>query len=88
MYNILRKERPDVLKTLIEPTWYFDRKGEVSKGDEPYIRTSVFYLENDSNGRVYSKYGWAVTQRLDLLLIILDGIHTIFVPSLDFQIEA
>ncbi|MCJ1305455.1 hypothetical protein MMC08_008269, partial [Hypocenomyce scalaris] len=29
IYNVLRKERPDVLKTLTEPIWYFDRKGEV-----------------------------------------------------------
>ena len=88
VYNVLRKERPDVLRTLIEPTWYFDRKGEVSKGEEPYIRTSVFYLENDSNGRVYSKYGSAVAQGLDPPLIVLDGIHTIFVRSLDFLIKA
>ena len=27
VYNTLQKERPDVLKTLIEPIWYFDRKG-------------------------------------------------------------
>ena len=55
MYNILRKERPDVLKTLTEPIWYFDRKGEISEGEEPYIRTSVFYLEPGENGRVYTK---------------------------------
>ncbi|MCJ1223993.1 hypothetical protein MMC12_000636 [Toensbergia leucococca] len=56
VYNVLKKERPDVLKTLIEPIWYFDRKGEISQGEEPYIRTSVFYLEVGEQGRVYSKY--------------------------------
>ena len=55
VYNVLRRERPDVLKTLIQPIWYFDRKGEVSKGQDPYIRTSVFYLEPGDNGRVYCK---------------------------------
>ena len=55
VYNVLRKERPDVLKTLTEPIWYFDRKGEISEGEEPYIRTSVFYLEPGENGRVYTK---------------------------------
>ena len=55
VYNTLKKERPDVLKTLTEPIWYFDRKGEVSDGEEPYIRTSVFYMEQGLNGRVYSK---------------------------------
>ena len=55
VYNTLRAERPDVLKLLTEPIWYFDRKGEVSKGEDPYIRTSVFYLEPRPNGRVYCK---------------------------------
>jgi len=53
---VLREERPDVLKTLTEPEWYFDRKGEVSYGEEPYIRTSVFYIESGGLERVYSKY--------------------------------
>ena len=55
VYNTLRVERPDVLKTLTEPNWYFDRKGEVSRGELPYIRDSVFYLEPKQNGRVYCK---------------------------------
>jgi Taurine catabolism dioxygenase TauD, TfdA family len=59
VYNMLKAERPDVLETLTKPIWYFDRKGEVSKGEEPYIRTSVFYLEQEQDGasRVYCKYG-------------------------------
>ena len=56
VYNVLSEERPDVLKTLTEPIWYFDRKGEVSEGEEPYIKTAIFYLEKGGNGRVYSKY--------------------------------
>ena len=42
VYNVLKKERPDVLKLLTEPIWYNDRKGEVSKGEDPYIRANVF----------------------------------------------
>ncbi|KAI4150499.1 MAG: hypothetical protein LQ340_004033 [Diploschistes diacapsis] len=56
VYNILRRERPDVLKTLVSPIWYFDRKGEESQGEEAYIRSSVFYLEPDGEGRVYTKW--------------------------------
>ncbi|KAL4803783.1 hypothetical protein BDV18DRAFT_39399 [Aspergillus unguis] len=56
VYNTLAAERPDVLKTLIEPIWYFDRKGETSKGQEEYIRTSVIYLERGPNPRVYTKW--------------------------------
>ncbi|KAL1982190.1 hypothetical protein VTN96DRAFT_1670 [Rasamsonia emersonii] len=56
VYNVLYKERPDVLKTLSEPIWYFDRKGETSKGQEEWIRTSVIYLERGENPRVYTKW--------------------------------
>ncbi|EED23511.1 conserved hypothetical protein [Talaromyces stipitatus ATCC 10500] len=57
VYNVLSKERPDVLKTLTEPNWYFDRKGETSKGQEEYIKTTVFYLERtEENPRVYIKW--------------------------------
>jgi hypothetical protein len=45
VWNILQAEQPDVAELLTKPVWYFDRKGEVSRGEEPYIRTSVFYLE-------------------------------------------
>lgn len=55
IYNLLSKERPDVLRTLTEPIWYFDRKGEISQGEEPYIRTSIFYIEPRGKGRVYVK---------------------------------
>ncbi|KAI9793637.1 MAG: hypothetical protein M1835_007109 [Candelina submexicana] len=56
VYNVLQAERPDVVKLLTEPIWYFDRKGEISNGQEEYIRTSVFYLETAENGRVYTKW--------------------------------
>ncbi|GAE00054.1 taurine catabolism dioxygenase TauD, TfdA family protein [Paecilomyces variotii No. 5] len=56
VYNTLMKERPDVLKTLTEPIWYFDRKGEISKGQEEWIKTSVVYLERGDNARVYTKW--------------------------------
>ncbi|KAJ5653699.1 hypothetical protein N7490_000702 [Penicillium lividum] len=56
VYNTLAAERPDVLKTLTEPIWYFDRKGETSKGEKEFIRTSVVYLERGENGRVYTKW--------------------------------
>ncbi|OWP03787.1 hypothetical protein B2J93_2632 [Marssonina coronariae] len=56
VWNTLQQERPDVAETLTKPIWYFDRKGETSVGEEPYIRTAVFYLETGNNGRVYSKW--------------------------------
>ncbi|KAK9426271.1 putative TauD/TfdA-like domain-containing protein [Seiridium unicorne] len=62
VWNILQAERPDVAELLTKPVWYFDRKGEVSEGEEPYIRTAVFYLEPkdpanpDREQRVYCKW--------------------------------
>ncbi|PLB36033.1 TauD/TfdA family dioxygenase [Aspergillus candidus] len=61
VYNILAAERPDVLKTLTDPIWYFDRKGETSTGQDEYIRTSVIYMERDDGNaakppRVYTKW--------------------------------
>lgn len=56
VYNTLRRERPDVLRTLTAPIWYFDRKEEVSRGQEPYVRSSVIFLEPaGSKGRVFAK---------------------------------
>ena len=56
VYNTLRRERPDILKTLIKPEWYFDRKGEISVGQKEWIKTSILYLEPKEAGRVYCKW--------------------------------
>lgn len=58
VWNVLQRDHPDVAKLLAEPVWYLDRKGEVSEGQKPWIRASVFYMENDPNGspRLYGKF--------------------------------
>lgn len=56
VWNTLQKENPDVAELLTQPIWYFDRKGEVSEGEEPYIKQAVFYLEPEGKGRVYIKW--------------------------------
>lgn len=56
VWNTLQAEHPDVAELLAQPVWYFDRKGEVSEGEEEWIRTSVFYLEPRGKGRVYCKW--------------------------------
>lgn len=50
---------------MTKPIWYFDRKGETSEGQEPYIKTAVFYLEKGPNGRVYSKWDPYYVKSLD-----------------------
>lgn len=56
VWNVLQKEYPDVAELLTKPIWYFDRKGEVSVGQNDWIKTSIFYLEPGGKGRVYSKW--------------------------------
>ncbi|KAL2022384.1 hypothetical protein VTK56DRAFT_5451 [Thermocarpiscus australiensis] len=56
VWNVLQREHPDVAELLTRPVWYFDRKGEVSAGQEQWIRQPVVYLENGGRGRVYCKW--------------------------------
>lgn len=41
VFNTLQKEHPDVVETLCTPNWYFDRKGEVSDGEDPWYKSSI-----------------------------------------------
>lgn len=56
VWNVLQREHPDVAELLTRPVWYFDRKGEVSEGQEEWIRQPVVYSENGGKGRVYCKW--------------------------------
>ena len=40
-----------MIETLTTPNWYFDRKGEISPGQDPWYVSSVLYTErDDGNG--------------------------------------
>lgn len=41
LWNTLQAERPDVAELLAKPNWYFDRKGEVSEGQNPWVKRAV-----------------------------------------------
>jgi len=56
VWNTLVKENPDVADLLTQPIWYFDRKGEVSSGQEEWTRQPIIYLENGGKNRVYIKW--------------------------------
>lgn len=56
VWNTLQREYPDAAELLTQPIWYFDRKGEVSQGEQEWLRQPVFYLENGGHGRVYCKW--------------------------------
>jgi len=50
VFNTLQKEHPEAVRTLVESNWYFDRKGEVSQGDQPWYTSSVFWQEKSESG--------------------------------------
>lgn len=79
VWNELQRQEPEVARLLTEPVWYFDRKGEKSRGEEDWIRTSVFYLETGENPRVYSKYvpllRWEASAE-EVLMGAIDGTPT------------
>lgn len=54
IYNTLQREHPDVIETLTTPNWYFDRKGEVGEGQDPWYKSSILYTERDGD-RVWNK---------------------------------
>ncbi|KAK4565456.1 hypothetical protein LTR86_004073 [Recurvomyces mirabilis] len=58
VFNTLQRTHPDVIETLVTPNWYFDRKGEVSEGQEPYYRSAIMFMENDHAGesRVWCRF--------------------------------
>lgn len=58
VFNELQREHPDVVETLVTPNWYFDRKGEVSEGQEQWYRSAIMFLENDpsDSARVWAKF--------------------------------
>jgi len=79
----MQEERPDIAELLTQPIWYFDRKGEVSDGQEDYIRCAIYYIEK-GNGRVYSKYvkshGRCGLEAMMLTFLIVDLIQTTLGP--------
>ncbi|CEH11697.1 hypothetical protein CBOM_07106 [Ceraceosorus bombacis] len=44
IWNDLQANRPDVAETLASNIWYFDRKGEQSKGERPFYIQPIFSL--------------------------------------------
>ncbi|WPH04154.1 Hypothetical protein R9X50_00704000 [Acrodontium crateriforme] len=56
VWNTLQKEHPDVAETLTQPIWHFDRKGEVSTGQDPYTLQPIYYRETGGDERVYTKW--------------------------------
>jgi hypothetical protein len=44
IWNVLQATRPDVAETLATSDWYYDRKGEVSEGENGWVKKPVFWL--------------------------------------------
>ncbi|MBE7158673.1 MAG: TauD/TfdA family dioxygenase [Rhodospirillales bacterium] len=58
VFNTLQREHPDVVETLCTPNWYFDRKGEVGEGMDPWYVSAIMFLEHAPDGtpRMWSKF--------------------------------
>ena len=66
VFNVLQKEHPDVVETLCQPHWYWDRKGDISVGQQPFMRQPIFYKETGPDGRVYTKWDQTYISLKDL----------------------
>ncbi|KAI8265351.1 Taurine hydroxylase-like protein SAT17 [Colletotrichum sp. SAR11_239] len=63
IYNILRKERPDVLRRLCLPQWFYDRKGETSECENEWMRTPGYYYYNGKLSMKWDSYYVGALQR-------------------------
>ena len=48
VFNTLQREHPDVVETLCTPNFYFDRKGEVGEGQDPWYVSAIMFKEHDT----------------------------------------
>lgn len=63
IYNILRKERPDVFRQLCLPHWFYDRKGETSEGENEWMRTPGYYYYKGRLSMKWDSYYVGALQR-------------------------
>jgi len=54
VYNEMLKRRPDLLDELVKPL-YWDRKGEVPVGKQPYYQQSIFNLYEGHLSTIYDR---------------------------------
>lgn len=47
VFNVLKRERADVLDLLCRPCWFNDRKGDRSSGEKEYMRVPCYYFHAD-----------------------------------------
>jgi len=59
VFNTLQLEQPEVIQTLTTPNWYFDRKGEESRGEDPWYKSSIIYTEREASDRASERRVWA-----------------------------
>jgi hypothetical protein len=63
IYNVLRRERPDVLEQLCRAHWFYDRKGETSVGEKEWMRTPGYYYYEDKLSMKWDSYYVGALQR-------------------------
>ncbi|KAL2880562.1 hypothetical protein SGCOL_003933 [Colletotrichum sp. CLE4] len=63
IYNTLRRERPDMLRQLCLPQWFYDRKGETSEGEKEWMRTPGYYFYKGKLSMKWDSYYVGALQR-------------------------
>jgi hypothetical protein len=53
IFNVLQRERPDIVELLTLDTWYCGRRGETSTGQKNWFRQPLIFKTNQG---IYSKY--------------------------------
>ncbi|EPE05885.1 taurine catabolism dioxygenase [Ophiostoma piceae UAMH 11346] len=63
IFNTLRREHPEVLRQLCTAHWFYDRKGEESAGELPWMRTPGFYYHAGRLSMKWDSYYVGALQR-------------------------
>lgn len=63
VFNTLRRENPEALRQLCTAHWFYDRKGEVSDGQLPWMRTPGFYYHRGRLSIKWDSYYIGALQR-------------------------
>ncbi|GAA95689.1 uncharacterized protein L969DRAFT_44919 [Mixia osmundae IAM 14324] len=56
VWNCLQKERPDIAELLTTPTFHFDRKGEVSDGQRPFVTKPIYHYLDGKVSSFFDPY--------------------------------
>ncbi|KAJ5669537.1 Taurine hydroxylase-like protein SAT17 [Penicillium macrosclerotiorum] len=63
IYNVLRRERPDILRQMCQVQWFYDRKGEINDGEKEWMNTPGYYYYKGKLSMKWDSYYVGALQR-------------------------